>query len=481
MRRTVPLRPSPAPSRSRSLPAGALALLLLSLPAPLAADYKDRYEEALQASRNGDWAAAVPLLEAAIAEEPREALRVRAYGMRFFDYLPHYHLGVARFRLGDCEGALAAWRQSESQGVIQGTDEFRTLVANRTTCQERARAEPVPPPDRPPEPPRPDPALTRALERAESAITEAEREAAGLDALRADPLLAPEWRREPALGPAEEAALERLEGARGGLDAARDSADAEAAAAAAEQARSAREDLRGIGRAAADRRDRLAAAQEESEREAEREARRRAARQALAEPIRDGRAALDAVREARLPSARVPASAGTLEALLAEAGRPDPTVERLEELPAALKRTTELLRRELSAAVAARDRETQAKVAGGDQAPPAEPRKTPDRAPPAAERTALRTAVDAYLGGRYDETVELLTGAPFGDRRLGAHAALLRAAARFALHRLGGGEDADLIEAARADVRGCRDLDRSLAPAADAFSPLFRTFFAEVR
>ena len=55
-------------------------------------------------------------------------------------YLPHFYLGYARFERGDCAGALAAWAESERQGVAPRLPEFEVARRGRKTCEERTRA-----------------------------------------------------------------------------------------------------------------------------------------------------------------------------------------------------------------------------------------------------------------------------------------------------------------------------------------------------
>ena len=53
-------------------------------------------------------------------------------------YIPYYYIGLARFRQGDCAGADEVWGQSESQGVVQGLAQARSIEHGRETCRLRA-------------------------------------------------------------------------------------------------------------------------------------------------------------------------------------------------------------------------------------------------------------------------------------------------------------------------------------------------------
>jgi hypothetical protein len=65
--------------------------------------------------------------------------------------------------------------------------------------------------------------------------------------------------------------------------------------------------------------------------------------------------------------------------------------------------------------------------------------------------------------------------------RAAAQAHLFRAAARFALFRVGSEADAALKSRAAQDVAACRRADASLAPDPQAFSPAFAEFFRRGR
>lgn len=105
--------------------------------------------------------------------------------------------------------------------------------------------------------------------------------------------------------------------------------------------------------------------------------------------------------------------------------------------------------------------------------PPA-PESVPSRTPP----RALLDAFDRYLAGRYAD-LQGLDPAGYRDPRARYHAFLLRAAARFTLAELGGGDE--LLDAARADARAAHAADARAAPDAVLFSPRFRAFYAQNR
>lgn len=417
----------------RRLPAALALSLALAVPVPGRADPVESYQKGLDAVKAGDWGAAAHWMEQAIAESPQENRRIRLYGMRFEPYVPHYYAGLARFQLGDCEGALREWEVSESHGVIQGLAEHATLAEYQGVCQERLTGEgagpggaldvknvevveegqeppaeakpevgpapprPVPAPRPPPvlpqpEPPPPKPAgpdpaaVARAVDRAEAAIGEAERQDARLRQLRDDPVLSDAWSRAPSLdGPAGDASSL-------------------------------------LGRARA----RLAAGRQAPDLEALEEARRLAV-------------------EAQ----------GALSGLV---------------------RRAETRRREAQAEIARiREQET------GEErrAEVAAERPEPDAEAPGGSAETVRAAARAYFDGEYGKVLETLSGQELGDEAAAAQALLFRAASRYALYLLGGEEDGALVEEAREDVAFCRRLAPDLTPDPRAFSPRFVAFFEQ--
>jgi hypothetical protein len=105
--------------------------------------------------------------------------------------------------------------------------------------------------------------------------------------------------------------------------------------------------------------------------------------------------------------------------------------------------------------------------------PPREVVPTRDPARESAMRSRLAVAVTAYLHGRYDQTAQLLTETKFDDRAATAEAALFRAAARFALYRIGGEKDAALRAQIDADLRQYRSLAPNARPDPRVFPPSF--------
>jgi hypothetical protein len=99
---------------------------------------------------------------------------------------------------------------------------------------------------------------------------------------------------------------------------------------------------------------------------------------------------------------------------------------------------------------------------------------TPARDPNIAkERVQLEAAVIAYANGRYDEVARQLTAAKFTNLNAVAEAALLRAAARHALYRIGGEKDDGLRQQIEIDLHLYRQLRPKGVPDPRLFTPRF--------
>lgn len=102
-------------------------------------------------------------------------------------------------------------------------------------------------------------------------------------------------------------------------------------------------------------------------------------------------------------------------------------------------------------------------------------------APVAGPPQDLIAGTQAYFNGRYREAADLLGRTSLPSGPAAAHAALVRAAARYALFVVGGERDATLRQAAVEDVRSCMRTDPALVPDPQAFSPRFVDFFKKSR
>ncbi|HEV2722251.1 MAG TPA: hypothetical protein VG323_19690 [Thermoanaerobaculia bacterium] len=96
-------------------------LLLLFIAAPaFGQPWLDAYNRGVAAVRAKNYAAGAQALEAAIRVQPTESGKLRA-AHEFITYLPHMWLGIARVGLNEPDAALAEFRLSEEQGVVQTT------------------------------------------------------------------------------------------------------------------------------------------------------------------------------------------------------------------------------------------------------------------------------------------------------------------------------------------------------------------------
>jgi tetratricopeptide (TPR) repeat protein len=103
------------------------------------------YEKALQAQEKGDWQTSIRLLKEAIAEKGTPRLKAKTYGLRFVNYLPYYHLGLAYYRLNDRRSALEYLEKSEQYGQIADAPDEYTMLT-RMKAELTGTTVPSPPP-----------------------------------------------------------------------------------------------------------------------------------------------------------------------------------------------------------------------------------------------------------------------------------------------------------------------------------------------
>lgn len=106
----------------------ALAFLLLLATTLSAAPEKwwDAYARGVAAVNTKNYKVAADALQKAIAEMPNEGTNVRTR-KELITYVPHFWLGIAKFNLGDTDGALREWRTSEEQGVVARTEYYARM------------------------------------------------------------------------------------------------------------------------------------------------------------------------------------------------------------------------------------------------------------------------------------------------------------------------------------------------------------------
>ncbi|MEO6259331.1 MAG: hypothetical protein ABIP63_03240 [Thermoanaerobaculia bacterium] len=108
----------------------------VALPLSAAERWWESYNRGVAAVRAKNYEAGADALQRAVAEMPVENGAARARN-EIITYVPHFWLGIARFNLGDVDGALREWKTSEDQGVVQSTPYFSQL----RDWEARARSE----------------------------------------------------------------------------------------------------------------------------------------------------------------------------------------------------------------------------------------------------------------------------------------------------------------------------------------------------
>ncbi len=117
----------------------ALLILLVAAPA-LAQPWHDAYNRGVAAVRAKNYAAGAQALEAALRVQPAESAKLRT-DREFITYLPHMWLGIARVGLNEPDAALAEFKISEEQGVVQNTAfyaQMRDWMAQAQTQKKHA-------------------------------------------------------------------------------------------------------------------------------------------------------------------------------------------------------------------------------------------------------------------------------------------------------------------------------------------------------
>ena len=115
-----------------------LALLLLALPLAAAEKWVEAYNKGVLAVNSSNYKLGAQELQKAIAEMPTEGVGVRTRSA-IITYVPHFWLGIAKFNLGDVDGALREWRISEEQGAIGKTEYLATMKNWVSRAQEEKR------------------------------------------------------------------------------------------------------------------------------------------------------------------------------------------------------------------------------------------------------------------------------------------------------------------------------------------------------
>ncbi|HEX9982871.1 MAG TPA: hypothetical protein VGF69_06385 [Thermoanaerobaculia bacterium] len=140
-----------------------LLLLLTAMPALAAEQWWEAYNRGVKAINSRDHKTGAAAIEKAIASMPNETTNVRQGSTNVYMqiYVPHFYLGIAKFNLGDTDGALREWAISEEHGVVQKSQYYSSLkdwVARAQTEKQRIAESAASEPKR-----TADAALSRAL------------------------------------------------------------------------------------------------------------------------------------------------------------------------------------------------------------------------------------------------------------------------------------------------------------------------------
>jgi hypothetical protein len=104
----------------------------------------DSYKLAMREIGLRRWGKAVPLLKEALEKKPREGGRVHLQGMRYTEYLPHYHLGLAYYKLDLHRDAYRELAISETQSAVQEDKRYRKLKKIKKAAYGKRNEGPAP-------------------------------------------------------------------------------------------------------------------------------------------------------------------------------------------------------------------------------------------------------------------------------------------------------------------------------------------------
>jgi hypothetical protein len=400
------------------------------------ADFKRDYGSGKRAYNDGNYRDAVTDLEKAIADNAEAQAQVRIYGMRFEPYLPHYYLGQAKFNLGDCQGAMQAFRESIRQGLIQEQDQFSELQVNMGVCESQVVD------------------VSAIAQAADEAINELVDAADSLAALGNENLLRSEWGSQ--WQPELDGAMGTADSLRERLARAVEETDPDAIGsitAAAGDATSAVNGTKALAEARiaairTEQADRLAVQQEEAARELRQAV---AAAKTVAQPQDGSSQMLDLKQELDNQVTRAEGLSSTATAL------------NQREIAQTISNTLRRFRQ------AEQDWQVQQRAIADQQ------RTIAERTPP----PALKQVADAYFTGDYSTAASLARPDSLNQDRAKIQALLFRAAASYNLYMLSGEKETDKLRQAQADIRAIKRLNSGFSPYIAAFSPNFLQLFRQ--
>lgn len=408
------------------------------------ADFKRDYGSGVRDYTKGDYADAIEALQKAIDEEPQSQEKVRIYGMRYEPYIPYFYLGQAKFKNGDCTGAIAAWKEALGQSVIQNQDMFSEMQANMAACDSMKVD------------------VTRIAQSAREAIGRLEDNVNLFAKLESEKLLSSEWnsRWQPELARAQSTAQSLTARLQTAIDAA-DEAAIQAIQSEAQGAANALNDANGLAVA------RVSAIKQEQAQDASKQLNE--ARDALARAISDGKSI-----NVKQGSAEMGTLQQQLQTLLTQgestidSGSANP--KQFRELALNINNVS---RRYNLAEQDWQAEQRQAQLAEQNAAAAKEAAQR--RIPP----SALKQVAEAYFAGNYESAVSLSNPNSLNEDRAKVQALLFRAAANHKIYILSGEKNTEAKQRSEDDIRAIKRLNKNFSPYIAAFSPRFLELFRQ--
>ena len=408
------------------------------------ADFKRDYGAGVRDYTSGDYADAIKKLQKAIDQEPSSQEKVRIYGMRYEPYMPHFFLGQAKFKNGDCEGALAAWKESISQGVVKSQAQFSELQSSMASC-DTVKVD-----------------VTLIAKAAENAIGTLEDNINRFAQLKSEQLLATEWasRWEPELNTARSTVISLKQRLATAI-AATDEAGIEAIESEARRTAGAISSTRGMAIARADSLKEDAAQNELKS--------RNDARQLLTRAVDSGKSV-----KFNKGSEQMATLQKQLQTLLgqgaAAVNNASTTPQEYQELA---QNISNVSRRYASAEQDWQAQQRQAQSAAEDAA--AAKAAIARRIPP----TILKQVAEAYFSGNYQAAIDLSDPNALEENRAKVQALLFRAAASYKLYVLSGEKNSLARQSSEDDIKAIKRLNKNFSPYIAAFSPRFLELFRQ--
>ena len=407
-------------------------------------DFKRDYGSGVRDYTQGDYEDAIESLRKAIDEEAQAQEKVRIYGMSYEPYMPYYFLGQAKFKNGDCTGALAAWKESLAQEVIQKQEQYSELQTNMASC-ESMKVD-----------------VTKIAQSAQEAIGRLQDNIDLFAKLESEQLLSSEWtsRWQPELARARTTAQSlstRLQTATDETD----EAAIRAIQAEAQTAASAITDSKGLAVA------RINSIKQSQAQDASKQLSE--AREALVEAIRNGKAI-----EIEQGSTQMGTLQQQLETLLEQG---ESTIASGSANPKQFRELAQNIinvgRRYNLAEQDWQAEQRQAQLAAENAA--AAKAAAQRRIPP----NSLKQIAEAYFSGNYQSAVDLSKPDSLKEDRAKVQALLFRAAANYKLYVLSGETNTQARQHSEDDIRAIKRLNKNFSPYIAAFSPSFLELFRQ--